>query len=133
MLVKFVEFYGPGMSDLSFADRATLSKYGSRIWSDLRFFPIDKATIDYLEFSARDKETVELVEAYAKEQGLWAEANDPDPVFSSTVELDISTVEPCISGPKRPQDKILLSSGADSFGKTLNEMFKVPCRRIWKR
>ena len=123
---KFVEFYGPGMSDLSLADRATLANMAPEYGATCGFFPIDKATIDYLEFSARDKETVELVEAYAKEQGLWAEANDPDPVFTSTVELDISTVEPCISGPKRPQDKILLSSGADSFGKTLNEMFKVP-------
>ena len=123
---KFVEFYGPGMSDLSLADRATLANMAPEYGATCGFFPIDKATIDYLEFSARDKETVELVEAYAKEQGLWAEANDPDPVFTSTVELDISTVEPCISGPKRPQDKILLSSGADSFGKTLNETFKVP-------
>tara|TARA_Y100001954_G_scaffold71254_1_gene78103 strand:+ start:1369 stop:4044 length:2676 start_codon:yes stop_codon:yes gene_type:complete len=122
---KFVEFYGPGMSDLSLADRATLANMAPEYGATCGFFPIDKATIDYLEFSARDKETVELVEAYAKEQGLWAEANDPDPVFTSTIELDISTVEPCISGPKRPQDKILLSSGADSFGKTLNEMFKV--------
>ena len=66
-----------------------------------------------------------MVEAYAKEQGLWTEANDPDPVFTSTLELDMGTVEPCISGPKRPQDKILISSVADSFGKTLSETFKV--------
>jgi len=129
---KFVEFYGPGMSDLSLADRATLANMAPEYGATCGFFPIDKATIDYLEFSARDKETVELVEAYAKEQGLWAEANDPDPVFTSTVELDISTVEPCISGPKRPQDKILLSSGADSFGKTLNETFKVPAAESGK-
>ena len=124
---KFVEFYGPGMSDLSLARQEQhLANMAPEYGATCGFFPIDKATIDYLEFSARDKETVELVEAYAKEQGLWAEPTDPDPVFSSTVELDMSTVEPCISGPKRPQDKILLSSGADSFGKTLNEMFKVP-------
>ena len=124
MLWKFVEFYGPD-ADLPLADRATLANMAPEYGATCGFFPIDKATIDYLEFSARDKETVNLVEAYAKEQGLWTEANDPDPVFTSTLELDMGTVEPCISGPKRPQDKILLSSGADSFGKTLSETFKV--------
>ena len=123
---KFVEFFGPGMSDLPLADRATLANMAPEYGATCGFFPIDKATIDFLSFSARDKETVDLVEAYAKEQGLWAGENDEDPVFTSTLELDMSTVRPCISGPKRPQDKILLSAGSDTFGKDLGEVFKVP-------
>ena len=84
---KFVEFFGPGMSDLPLADRATLANMAPEYGATCGFFPIDKATIDFLNFSARDKETVDLVEAYAKEQGLWAGENDEDPVFTSTLEI----------------------------------------------
>ncbi len=114
---KFVEFYGPGMKKISLADRATLANMAPEYGATCGFFPIDEKTIDYLKFSGRNKETVALVEAYAKEQGLWAYADEQDPVFSSIVELDMSEVVPCISGPKRPQDKILLSEGPESFKK----------------
>lgn len=114
---KFVEFYGPGMSALSLADRATLANMAPEYGATCGFFPVDEKTIDYLRFSGRSEETVALVEAYAKEQGLWAKATDADPVFTSIVELDLSTVTPCLSGPKRPQDKVELTMAADSFGK----------------
>src|SRR5690606_5392910 len=100
---KFVEFFGPGMSALSLADRATLANMAPEYGATCGFFPIDDKTIEYLRFSGRDEETVQLVEAYAKEQGLWTNAGDTDPVFSSVLELDLGTVEPCLSGPKRPQ------------------------------
>ncbi|PIK16331.1 aconitate hydratase AcnA [Halobacteriovorax sp. JY17] len=109
---KFVEFFGPGMRDLSLADRATLANMAPEYGATCGFFPIDEKTIQYMKLSGRKEETVALVESYAKEQGLWAYENEADPVFTSVVELDLSTVTPCISGPKRPQDKIILD-GAD--------------------
>lgn len=117
---KFVEFFGPGMRDLSLADRATLANMAPEYGATCGFFPIDEKTVEYLKFSGRSDETVALVEAYAKEQGMWAGEGDADPVFSSVVELDMSTVEPCIAGPKRPQDKIALSASASSFMKELS-------------
>ncbi|MCB9061114.1 MAG: aconitate hydratase AcnA [Halobacteriovoraceae bacterium] len=122
---KFVEFYGPGMRDLSLADRATLANMAPEYGATCGFFPIDEKTIDYLKFSGRDDQTVALVEAYAKKQGLWAYENDPDPVFSSIVELDLSTINPCISGPKRPQDKIELTDSVSAFKQTMDSVFKV--------
>lgn len=112
---KFVEFFGPGMSDLSLADRATLANMAPEYGATCGFFPIDQKTIDYLKLSGRKDETIALVEAYAKEQGLWAEKNDADPVFTSIVELNLSDVTPCISGPKRPQDKIILDVANKEF------------------
>jgi aconitate hydratase len=123
---KFVEFYGPGMSDLSLADRATLANMAPEYGATCGFFPIDEKTMDYLELSGRDQETIDLVKAYAKEQGLWTDAKDPDPVFTSTLELDLKSVKPCIAGPKRPQDRIELTGAADIFGKHLGEVFKTP-------
>lgn len=122
---KFVEFFGKGMKNLSLADRATLANMAPEYGATCGFFPIDEKTIEYLNFSARDEQTVALVEAYAKEQGLWSYADDADPVFSSIVELDISTVEPCISGPKRPQDKIVLKNATSAFFNVSKDMFKV--------
>lgn len=122
---KFVEFFGPGMKDLPLADRSTLANMAPEYGATCGFFPIDEKTIDYLRFSGRKEETVKLVEAYAKEQGLWADEKDGDPVFTSVLELDLSTVEPCISGPKRPQDKILLRESKASFVKDLEKTFKV--------
>ncbi len=110
---KFVEFFGPGMRDLSLADRATLANMAPEYGATCGFFPIDEKTIQYMKLSGRKEETVALVESYAKEQGLWAYEGEVDPVFTSVVELDLSTVTPCISGPKRPQDKIVLD-GADT-------------------
>ncbi len=123
---KFVEFYGPGMSDLSLADRATLANMAPEYGATCGFFPIDEKTMEYLELSGRDSETIDLVRAYAVEQGLWSNKNDADPVFTSTLHLDLSTVKPCISGPKRPQDRIELNGAADLFGKHLNEIFRTP-------
>jgi len=122
---KFVEFFGPGMSDLSLADRATLANMAPEYGATCGFFPIDEKTMDYLKLTSRDEKTINLVEAYAKEQGLWADKNDDDPVFTSIVELDLSTVLPSISGPKRPQDRILLSEALPSFEKDLKGQFAV--------
>jgi aconitate hydratase len=122
---KFVEFYGQGMSDLSLADRATIANMAPEYGATCGFFPIDEKTIDYLKLSGRKPETIKLVEAYAKEQGLWFDKNEAAPVFTSTLELDLSTVLPCISGPKRPQDKVLLSSAAENFKNELKTSFEV--------
>lgn len=121
---KFVEFFGPGMSDLSLADRATLANMAPEYGASCGFFPIDEKTIEYMKFSGRDEQTVALVEAYAKEQGLWSEKNEVEPVFSSVLELNLDEVEPCISGPKRPQDKILLRDAKAAFSKDLTTTFK---------
>jgi aconitate hydratase len=112
---KFVEFYGDGLSHLTLADRATISNMAPEYGATCGFFPIDAETIHYLEFTGRDPERVALVEAYAREQGLWREDDSPDPVFTDTLELDLSTVEPSLAGPKRPQDRVLLSNLATQF------------------
>ncbi|PIE01189.1 MAG: aconitate hydratase AcnA [Acidobacteria bacterium] len=120
---KFVEFFGPGMADLSLADRATLANMAPEYGATCGFFPVDEKTLDYLKFSGRSDETVRLVESYSKEQGLWAHADDPDPVFSSVVELNLSDVEPSISGPKRPQDRINLCDAHSAFKAVFKGMF----------
>ncbi|HEY9763031.1 MAG TPA: aconitate hydratase AcnA [Trichocoleus sp.] len=112
---KFVEFYGEGLSHLTLADRATISNMAPEYGATCGFFPIDEETIHYLEFSGRDPERVALVEAYAKAQGLWRYADSPDPIFTDALELDLSTVEPSLAGPKRPQDRVLLSDLAAQF------------------
>jgi len=126
---KFVEFYGPGLDALSLADRATIANMAPEYGATCGFFPIDDETLNYLNATARDPETVALVEAYAKEQGLWRDANEEDPVFTDTMALDISTVEPCISGPKRPQDRINLSDAASSFPKALKDLAGIDAPR----
>ncbi|MBT7609147.1 MAG: aconitate hydratase AcnA [Bacteriovoracaceae bacterium] len=120
---KFVEFFGPGMKTLSLADRATLANMAPEYGATCGFFPIDEKTIDYLKLSGREDETIALVEAYAREQGLWADANSPDPVFTSVVELDVSRVETAISGPKRPQDRIDLKSAPAAFEVATKDIF----------
>jgi aconitate hydratase len=117
---KFVEFYGPGLDNLSLADRATIANMAPEYGATCGFFPIDKETIRFLNFTGRDAARVKMVEAYAKEQGMWRDASTPDPVFSDTLELDLSIVEPSIAGPKRPQDRIKLSAASDTFLKYLN-------------
>ncbi len=112
---KFVEFFGEGMDNLSLADRATISNMAPEYGATCGFFPIDNETIKYLKLSSRPHQTIALVEAYAKEQGMWRDADTPDPIFTDVLELDISTVEPAIAGPKRPQDRILLSDAANSY------------------
>lgn len=107
---KFVEFYGPGLSELSLADRATISNMAPEYGATCGFFPVDAETLRYLELTGRDKETIELVEAYSKAQGLWYEKGMESPIFTDTLSLDLSQVEPSVSGPKRPQDKVTLKS-----------------------
>ena len=111
---KFVEFYGPGVAEVPLANRATIGNMSPEYGSTIAIFPIDDKTIDYLRLTGRSAEQLELVEAYAKTQGLW---HDPDhePRYSEYLELDLSTVVPSIAGPKRPQDRILLSKAKESF------------------
>ena len=116
---KFVEFYGDGLNNMSLADRATISNMAPEYGATCGFFPIDDETCRYLEFTGRDADRVALVKAYAKEQGLWRDTNAPDPVFTDTLELDLGDVEPSIAGPKRPQDKILLSQASSQFKRLL--------------
>ncbi|WP_264337817.1 aconitate hydratase AcnA [Wolbachia endosymbiont (group B) of Dolichovespula media] len=113
---KFVEFYGDGLDYLSLADRATIANMAPEYGATCGFFPIDQKTLDYLNLTGRPKELVKLVEVYAKEQGLWR-SND-ELAFFDTLELDLSSVEPVMAGPKRPQDKVFLSQVAESFSKS---------------
>src|SRR4051812_27993803 len=119
---KFVEFYGPGVSALPLADRATIGNMSPEFGSTCAIFPIDRETLRYLEFSGRPKELVGLVEAYAKEQGLWHDEHAEEPTYSDTVELDLSTVEPSLAGPKRPQDRVPLASAKEAFRAALSEL-----------
>ena len=107
---KFVEFYGSGLDNLTLADQATIANMAPEYGATCGFFPIDAETIRYLTFTSRDADRVALVEAYAKAQGMWRDTDTPDPVFTSSLELDLSTVEPSLAGPKRPQDRISLSN-----------------------
>ena len=120
---KFVEFFGPGVAELALADRATIANMAPEYGATCGFFPIDRETIDYLAATARDPERVALVEAYAKAQGMWRDADAPDPLFTDTLELDIGEVEPSLAGPKRPQDRILLSAAAPAFEEALEGTF----------
>ncbi len=116
---KFVEFFGDGLGQLPLADRATIGNMSPEFGSTCAIFPIDGETIRYLELSGRDGDQIRLIEAYAKEQGLWRNDGQPDAIYSDTLELDMSTVEPSIAGPKRPQDRIALSAAAKTYGKHL--------------
>jgi aconitate hydratase len=111
---KFVEFYGEGLKNLTLADRATIANMAPEYGATCGFFPIDDETLKYLKFSGRDEKTVNIVEKYAKEQGLWA-SNEIE--FTDTLSLDMSTIVPTISGPKRPQDKVLLTNASTGFKK----------------
>jgi aconitate hydratase len=115
----FVEFYGAGLADLPIADRATIGNMSPEFGSTCAIFPIDAETLTYLELSGRAPEHIALVEAYAKEQGLWHDEHSEAPTFSDTIELDLTTVEPSIAGPKRPQDRIALSHAQRSFREAL--------------
>ena len=118
---KFVEFYGEGLKNLTLADRATIANMAPEYGATCGFFPIDDETLKYLKFSGRNKNTVKIVEEYAKAQGLWA-SNEIE--FTDTLTLDMSTVVPTISGPKRPQDKVLLTDAPISFNKSFKEITK---------
>jgi aconitate hydratase len=116
---KFVEFFGNGLEHLTLADRATLSNMSPEFGSTCAIFPIDNETLRYLTLSGRDAEHIKLIEAYAKEQGLWHHAGQADADYSDVLELDMSTVEPSIAGPKRPQDRISLSAADSAFRRDL--------------
>lgn len=112
---KFVEYYGPGLSGMSLADRATVANMSPEYGATVGFFPVDNETLNYLRLTGRDEEQIALVEAYYKAQGMFRTSDSPDPVFSDVIELDLSTVVPSLAGPKRPQDRVELASMKDSF------------------
>jgi aconitate hydratase len=119
---KFVEFYGPGLEYLTIADRATLGNMSPEYGATIAICPIDEMTLDYLRLTGREESHVQLVEAYAKEQGLFRQQDAADPVYSSGLELDLSTVEPSLAGPKRPQDRVSLRNAKSSFQRALEAM-----------
>ena len=121
---KFVEFFGSGLSSLAVTDRATISNMAPEYGATIGYFPIDAQTVEFLRFSGRSEETVALVEAYAKAQGIYRTDATPDPLFSSVLELDLAQVEPSLAGPKRPQDRVLLRDVKSSFAKELPSLLK---------
>ncbi|HYX36163.1 MAG TPA: aconitate hydratase AcnA [Oligoflexus sp.] len=121
---KFVEFFGPGLDELSLADRATLANMAPEYGATCGFFPIDDETLRYLRFTGRDEHSVKLVEAYAKAQGMWRN-NAVEAVYTQVVDLDLNTIEPSLAGPSRPQDRITLSKAAINFRDCLPKNFKV--------
>ena len=133
---KFVEFYGDALAHLTIEDQATIANMAPEYGATCGFFPVSQATIKYLTETGRTPDRVALVEAYAKEQGLWVDETTPDPVFSDTLELDLSTVMPSLAGPKRPQDRVLLSEAstafaehlANDFGKAGHEAHRIPVK-----
>ena len=121
---KFVEFYGPGLSKLSLPDRATLANMAPEYGATMGFFPIDNETLTYLRGTGRDEELVQLVERYAKEQGLFRTDETPDPEYTDTLELDMGDVQPSVAGPRLPQARIFLGDVKESFRKSLVEFYK---------
>ncbi len=121
---KFVEYFGPGLRDLSLADRATIANMSPEYGATCGIFPIDKETLKYLKLTGRSAEQIALVEAYAREQGLFHDDKTPEAQYSELLSLDLASVEPSLAGPKRPQDRVLLSQAADSFQKALPLLLK---------
>ena len=121
---RFVEFYGPGLDNMTVADRATIANMAPEYGATCGFFPIDSRTLDYLELTGRDADRIALVKAYAQAQGLWRDTSTPEPVFTDTLELDMSTIEPSLAGPKRPQDRVLLSEVDDKFNQDLEDTYR---------
>src|SRR3989454_5798520 len=119
---RFVEFYGPGLSSLSLADRATIANMAPEYGATIGFFPIDSETLNYLRLTGREPSHINLVEAYAKAQGLFRTESMPDPIFSDTLELDLSSVEPSLAGPRRPQDRVPLAKAKQAFRDALPTM-----------
>ncbi len=121
---RFVEFYGPGLENLPLADRATIANMAPEYGATCGFFPIDERTCDYLKLTGRDEEQIELVRAYCRAQGLWRDSDSPEPLFTDTLELDMGDIEPSLAGPKRPQDRVLLSELDDQFNEELEKTYK---------
>jgi aconitate hydratase len=120
---RFVEFYGPGLDSLTLADRATIANMAPEYGATCGFFPIDQRTIDYLELTGRDAERIALVKAYCQAQGLWRDSASPEPLFTDTLELDMSSIQPSLAGPKRPQDRVVLSEVDDQFNGELEHTY----------
>jgi aconitate hydratase len=123
---KFVEYFGPGLQDLPLADRATIGNMSPEYGATCGIFPVDKETLAYLRLSGRSEELVALVEAYCREQGLFHEESTPAAEYSELLALDLATVEPSLAGPKRPQDRVILSQAKESFDKALPGLIKAP-------
>ncbi|UYY76078.1 aconitate hydratase AcnA [Sphingomonas sp. R1] len=121
---RFVEFYGPGLHAMTLADRATIANMAPEYGATCGFFPIDDKTLDYMRLTGRSEENVALVEAYAKAQGMWHGADAVEPIFTDTLELDMSTVRPSLAGPKRPQDRVSLDSVDEVFNGDLTKVYK---------
>ncbi|WP_375382826.1 aconitate hydratase AcnA [uncultured Sphingomonas sp.] len=124
---RFVEFYGPGLDHMTLADRATIANMAPEYGATCGFFPIDDKTLDYMRLTARSADAIALTEAYAKAQGLWRHADAADPVFTDTLELDMSTVVPSLAGPKRPQDKVSLNKVDEVFNGDLHKVYMKEC------
>lgn len=120
---KFVEFYGPGLSNLSLEDQATIANMAPEYGATCGFFPVDKETLAYLNTTGRDKDRIALVEAYSKAQGMWRDDATPDPVFSATLSLDMAEIAPALAGPKRPQDRVLLDVADTAFAEAMVKEF----------
>jgi aconitate hydratase len=120
---RFVEFYGPGLDSMTVADRATIANMAPEYGATCGFFPVDDRTVDYLELTGRDSDRIALVKAYCQAQGLWRDSSTPEPLFTDTLELDMSTIEPSLAGPKRPQDRVLLTDVDDQFNHELENTY----------
>ena len=127
---KFVEFFGAGLDDMAVATRATIANMAPEYGATCGFFPVDSTTLDFLRLTGRDEGRIALVEAYSRAQGLWRDASTPDPVFSSMLELDLSTVQPSIAGPKRPHDRVTLSQAGSAFKQELTKGLGVPANDV---
>lgn len=127
---RFVEYFGPGLASLSLADRATLANMAPEYGATCGFFGIDDKTLDYLRLTGREEGQIALVEAYAKEQGFWIDPNAAEPIFSSTLELDMGTVVPSLAGPKRPQDKVNLTEVDNVFNADMANVYKKEPARV---
>ena len=127
---KFVEFFGAGLDDMAVATRATIANMAPEYGATCGFFPVDQTTLDFLRLTGRDEARIALVEAYSRAQGMWRDTSTPDPVFSSMLELDLSSVQPSIAGPKRPQDRVLLSKASTAFKQELTKSLGVPADHV---
>ena len=130
---KFVEFYGPALDHLPLADRATIGNMAPEYGATCGFFPIDRTTLEYMRLTGRDPHRLALVEAYLKAQGMWRDATTPEPVFSTTLDLDLGSVVPSLAGPKRPQDRVALDKAAGAFSSELTKNFGVSAEAAGKK
>ena len=130
---KFVEFFGAGLDNLPLADRATIGNMAPEYGATCGFFPVDSVALDYMRLTGRDPHRIALVEAYCRAQGMWRDTNTPDPVFTDTLELDLSTVQPSLAGPKRPQDRVSLRDASSAFKVELTKSLGVPANDTEKR